>query len=197
MLHRLHDLCAGQFLPRGGDDRRRGVVLTQQGHAGIQFLLGNTARAAQNDAVCMLDLVVIELAEVLHIHLALVRVRHGRKAVQHHVLHVQILHSTDHVAQFAYAGRLNEDPVRAELIQHLLQCLAEITHQAAADTAGIHLGDLNARVLQKAAVNGDLAEFVLDQHQLLTLKSLCDQFLDQRCLAGTQKAGKNIDLRHI
>ena len=56
------------------------------------------------------------------------------------------------------------------LIQHLLQRTAEITHKAAADAAGIHLGDLNPGLLEKAAVNTDLSEFILDQHQLFPAK---------------------------
>ncbi len=110
---------------------------------------------------------------------------------------MQVLHRPDHVAQFPDAGGLDENPVRMELPQHLLKGLPEIPHQAAADAAGVHLRDLDPRILQKAAVDGDLAKLVFNEHQLLSLKSLLDQFSDQRRLPCPQESGKNIYFRHM
>ena len=62
-----------------------------------------------------------------------------------------------------------------------LQSGAEITHQRAADAAGVQLIDLDAGLLQEAAVNADLTELVLDQHHLLTLKSVLQKLFDQSC----------------
>ena len=72
-----------------------------------------------------------------------------------------------------------------ELLYDLFQSLAEITDQTAADAAGVHFIDLHTGVFEETAVNADLAELVLDQHDLLTLVSLLDQLLDQRRLAGS------------
>ena len=71
-----------------------------------------------------------------------------------------------------------------ELVHHLFQGLAEVPHQGAADAPGVHLRNLNARVLQKAAVNADLAKLVLNEHQLLALQGLVQQFFDERGLAS-------------
>ena len=109
---------------------------------------------------------------------------------------MKILHRADHITQLADTGGLNEYSVRMELIQHLFQSLAKVTYQTAADTAGIHLGDLNAGILQKTAVNGDFAEFVFNQHKLLACESFLDQLFDQSCLSGSQKTGKNIYFCH-
>src|SRR5699024_6181047 len=49
-------------------------------------------------------------------------------------------------------------------------------------------------LFQKAAVDADLAELVLDQHHLLPLEGFTDQLFDQGRLACAQKAGKNVDL---
>ena len=57
-------------------------------------------------------------------------------------------------------------------VQHLPQRLAEVAHQGAADAAGVHLGDLDAGVLEKAAVNADLTELIFDQNDLLRLRRL-------------------------
>ena len=85
---------------------------------------------------------------------------------------MKILHSADHIAEFAYAGALNHHSIRVKLCPHLLKRLAKVAHQATADAAGIHLRDFHACILQKAAVNGDLAKFILNQHKLLAVKSL-------------------------
>ena len=195
--HGLQDLLAGQGVPGGGDDGSGGVLLTQHGHSGGDLFLGGVLGAAQDDAACVADLVVVELTEVLHIHLDLVHIGHGDKAVQ---LHVQVLghafHGAGHVAQLAHAGGLDDDAVGVVLLHHLLQGGAEITHQRAADAAGVQLIDLDAGLLQKAAVDADLAELVLDEHDLLACKGLFDELLDKGGLTGAKEAGENIDLGH-
>ena len=79
---------------------------------------------------------------------------------------------------------------------NLLQRLVEVAHQRAADAAGGHFADLHAAVLQEAAVNGDLAELVFDQHQLFALIGLGQQLLDERGLARAKESGDNVDLCH-
>ena len=195
--HGLQDLLAGQGVPGGGDDGSGGVLLAQHGHSGGDLLLGGVLGAAQDDAACVADLVVVELTEVLHIHLDLVHIGHGDKAVQ---LHIQVLghafHGAGHVAQLANAGGLDDDAVGVVLLHHLLQSGAEIAHQRAADAAGVQLIDLDAGLLQKAAVDADLAELVLDEHDLLACKGLFDELLDKGGLTGAKEAGENIDLGH-
>ena len=85
---------------------------------------------------------------------------------------------------------------RVVLLHHLLQSGAEIAHQRAADAAGVQLIDLDAGLFQKAAVDADLAELVLDEHDLLACKGLFDELLDKGGLTGTKEAGENIDLGH-
>ena len=195
--HGLQDLLAGQGVPGGGDDGGGGVLLAQHGHSGGDLLLGGVLGAAQDDAACVADLVVVELTEVLHIHLDLVDVGHGDEAAQ---LNIQMLgHALDsagHVGQLADAGGLDDDAVGVVLLHHLLQSGAEIAHQRAADAAGVQFIDLDAGLLQKAAVDADLAELVLDEHDLLACKGLFDELLDKGGLTGAKEAGENIDLGH-
>ena len=195
--HGLQDLLAGQGVPGSGDDGSGGVLLAQHGHSGGDLFLGGVLGAAQDDAACVADLVVVELTEVLHIHLDLVDVGHGDEAAQ---LNIQMLgHALDsagHVGQLADAGGLDDDAVGVVLLHHLLQSGAEIAHQRAADAAGVQLIDLDAGLLQKAAVDADLAELVLDEHDLLACKGLFDELLDKGGLTGAKEAGENIDLGH-
>ena len=196
-LHGGEDLVAGNLAPVGGDDDRLPVLGPEQVHRLLQLVLLHVAGAAEDDGAGVLHLVVKELAEVLHIHLALFGVDHRDGAAQ---LEVGVLrhpaHRLGHVGQLAHAGGLDDDAVGRVGLQHLLQGHAEVAHQRAADAAGVHLGDLNAGVLHKAAVNADLAELVLNQHQLLALEGLPDQLFDQRGLARAQEAGNNINGCH-
>ena len=198
LLHGAEDGLAVQHVPGGGQNGGIGVLLPQQRHGGLQLLLIQLLRPAQNDRPGGLDLIVIELAEVLHVYLHLGGVRHGDEAVQLHVRHVLhgVLHRHDHVTELAHAGGLDEDAVGVELLMYLLQRLVEVAHQGAADAAGGHLTDLHAAVLQKAAVDADLAELVLDEHQLLALERLRQQLLDQGRLARAQKAGYDVNFCH-
>ena len=196
--HSLQDLLTGQVIPCGGHDGGGGVLFPQHCHGSGDFFLAGGLGAAEQDAACMADLVIVELAEVLHIHLDLVHIGHGDKAVQ---LHVQMLrhalHGAGHIAQLANARRLDDDAVGVVLLHHLLQSGAEIAHQRAADAACVQLVDLNAAFLQETAVNADLAELVLDQHHLLACKGLGDQLFDQSGFAGAKEAGEDIDFSHV
>ena len=196
-LHGLQDLRTGQLVPVGGHDGGLGVLLPQHSHGLLDLFLAGRAGAAQQDGGSVGHLVVVELTEVLHIQAHLVHVRHRDKAVQLHVLLVgDGLHGAGHVAELAHAGRLDEDAVGMILLHDLLQGGAEVAHQAAADAAGVHLGDLDAGLFQKAAVNTDLAELVLDQHDLLALEGLGNQLFDERGFACAQESGKNVNFRH-
>ncbi len=91
---------------------------------------GGSFGAAQDDAGCVADLVVIELAKVLHIHFDLVHIGHSHKAVQadrQGLAHT--LNSAGHITQLANAGRLDQDAVRVIGLHDLFQCLAEVAHQ--------------------------------------------------------------------
>ena len=172
------------------------VLLADQGDAGIELGLIHTVRAGEDDGVGRFDLVVVELAEVLHIHLALRRVCHGDEIAELDVVVRHALHSLDDVRQLADAGRLDQDAVRRIFGHNFFQRLAEVAHERAADAAGVHLGDGDAGLLQKAAVDADLAEFVLDQHELFAGIGFLDHLLDERRLARAEKAGINIDSGH-
>ena len=197
-IHNGNDLCTGQFVPIGGHNGGGGVLFLDHGNSSSDLLLVCAAGAAQDDAGCVADLVVIELAKVLHIHFDLVHIGHSHKAVQadrQGLAHT--LNSAGHITQLANAGRLDQDAVRMISLHDLFQCLAEVAHQGAADAAGVQLVDLNASLTHKAAVNADLAEFVFDQHDLFTLERFLDELFDQGRFACTQKAGENINFSYL
>ena len=196
LLHGLHQLLAGELRPRGRDDHGVLVVLADHGDALVELFFLHAVGAAEDDGVGRLDLVVVELAEVLHIHLALRRVRHGHEITKLHVVGRNLAHGADDVGQLADAGRLDQNTIRCIVCNDLLERAAEIAHQRAADAAGVHLRDLNARLLQKAAVNADLAEFVLNEDNFLAVIGFPDHLFDKRCLASAKETGININFCH-
>ena len=172
-------------------------MLPEEGQHFRQLRLRHVLGPAQDDGAGALHLVVEELAEVLHVYLGFLSVHHGGEAIELYVVGVDALHGADHVGELAYARGLDEDPVRRVLGEDLLQRPAEVAHQGAADAAGVHLVHLNARVLHERAVDADLAELVLDEHQLFALVRFLDQLLDEGGFPRAEKAGEDVYLSHF
>ena len=197
-VHDLVDLLAGQLVPRRGNDVDIFAgVLSDQSERLVQTLLVQLLRAAEHDCARALELVVVKLTEVLDIHTAL-----GCVGDSGHASHLDLAlleHRTDRrgdIRQLADARRLDQDMLRGELRQHVAQRLGKVADQRTADTAGIHLGDLDAGVLEEAAVNADFAELVLDQDNLLALERTLQQLADEGRLTGAEEAGDNINFCH-
>ena len=195
-LHGCDQLLAGQLIPGRGDQGSLSIVLANQRNGSIKFFLLDVAGTGQNDGGGSFDLIIIELAKVLHIHLYLACIRNGHSIAQFHIVTGNLLHSCHNIGQLAHTAGLNDHPIGIKLLNHFLQCFTEITHQAAANTAGVHFCDVDTGILQKAAVNADLTKFIFDEHQLLSLVALLDHFLDKCCFASTKKTGINIDFCH-
>ena len=195
-FHSSQQLGSRQFCPRGRDQRRMVITLPQQGHRCVQFRLRDGIGAGQDDGRSGFDLVIVELTKVLHIDLYLAGIRHRNGITQGYIVTGDLLYRLLYVGQLTHAGWLNNDTVGMVLFYDLFQCLAEIAHQAAADTAGVHFRDVDAGILQETAIDADLAEFILNQHQLLILIGFLNHFLDQGRLASSQEAGVNVDFRH-
>ena len=173
-LHGREQLLAGQILPRSRDDACVLVQAAQHGDGLVETLLRALCGAREQDSACVRDLVLEELAEVLEVHLGLERVNDGDEAVELNVK-VRVLNRCDNVGELADAGRLDEDAVGVILVDDVVQRLAEITDERAADAACVHLVDNDACVLEEAAVDADLAELVLDQNDLFALERVREQ----------------------
>ena len=194
--HCLQNLCTGELGPGSGHQSSFAVVLADQCHSGIQLSLGNGIGTGQDDGRSSLDLVVVELTEVLHIHLDLAGIGNRHSMTQHHILGDHLFHRSHNIAELAHTGGLDDDAVGVIFLDHLLQGLAEIAYQAAANAAGIHFCNVDAGILQEAAVDADFTELIFDQHQLLALISLLDHLLDQRGLASAEETGINVNFGH-
>ncbi len=183
IFDRFSDLCAGELLPRCGDDLGVIVDLADQLDRGVELALGDVAGTGQDDGAGILDLVLVELLEVLEVDLALAGIDNGDGAADLGAL--DLLDSSYNIRKLADAGWLDEDTVRRELVDNFLQRSAEVADQGAADAAGVHLGDLDAGFFQEAAVDADLSEFILDEDELLSIVAIGDELLDESGFSGT------------
>ena len=151
----------------------------------------------EDDGGCVGDLVVIELAKVLHIHLTLVNVGNRGKAVESSVVSLNRLYRLDNVGELAYSAGLDDNSIGVEFVKNLSKRLREIAYERTTNATGVHLGNLDACILKEAAVNTDFTKFVFYEHELFTRVSFLDKLLDKSGLTCTEEAGKNIYFRHI
>ena len=184
-FHGGKDLGAGDLIPGGGDQAAVRIKGTQEFHRLKRFGIIFAAGAAENEQVGMDDLVIEKLAEVAHVHFALGSIDDRDLCTELNALHRA--DSLRHIRQFSDARGLDDDAVRRVSFHDLLEGFAKVPHQGAADAAGIHFRDLNAGILQKTAVNGDLAEFVFDQNEFFALIGFLDQLADERGLPRPEK----------
>ena len=91
-------------------------------------------------------------------------IHHSNGIAQGHIVGGNLFHGTDDIGQLAYTGRFDDNPVGMVLIYDLGQSLAEITHQTAADAAGVHFGNIDTRVLEETAIDADLTKFIFDKN---------------------------------
>ena len=138
------------------------VDLTDKCDCLVELFLCDIACTAQDDSSGVLDLVLVELLEVLKIDPALGSVDYCDCSAD--LSSLNALNCSYYVRELAYAGGFDEDPVRCELVDYIFQSSAEVADKTAADTAGIHLCDVDAGFLKKAAVDTDLAELVFDKN---------------------------------
>ena len=196
LLHGIHDLTAGQFAPGGGDDSRCGILIPQQVQAGMQLFFGNRICSAENDGGGGFNLIVVELAEVFHIHFTLVGIGNGNKAAEFDFVVIQLLDGGNNIGKLADPGGLDEDAVGMILFDDLRKGATEVTDEGAADAAGVHFGHFDACILQEAAVDADFTEFVLNEDELFACIGFRDKFFDQGGFAGSEETGENIDSGH-
>ncbi len=197
MLHSGENILAVKRVPWGGDDYRALVMLTKERYALGDSFIPCSLRMRENDSRSVGDLIVIELAKVLHIHLALIYVGNGGKAVESRAVVLCGLSGSDNVGKLANARGLDNNSVGVILLDNLNESLGEIANQRAADAARGHLGDLNARIGKETAVNTDLTKLVLDKNHLFARVGLFNKLLNQRGLTSAEEAGKYINFCHF
>ena len=183
---------AVEHIPRCCNDYRICILFAKHSNYFVDFFSFHACRAAENDSVCIFNLIIVELTEVLHIHFAFSRVCYRCRTANFNVVAFNLCNSTEYVGKLAYTGRLDYNSVGVKFFDNLRHSFAEIADKAAADATGIHFRYLYSGILQKSAVDAYLTEFVFDKHDFFACISFLDKLFDKRCFAGTQETGKNI-----
>ena len=196
MLHSKENVLTVKEIPGSCHDNGLSIVLTKETYALGNLLILGILCMREDNGGSVTNLVVIELAKVLHIHLALINVGNGGEAVKNCTVILGSLCRTDNVRELTNARWLDDDSIGVILLKNLNKRLRKIANKRATDTAGIHLGNLNTRIGKESAVNTDLAELVLNENNLLTCICLFNQFLDKRGFTCAKEAGKYINLCH-
>ena len=196
-FHSLEKLSACKLLPRSSNDNCICIVLLDQRNTLCDLLIRDLSGVAKHDTACIFDLVIEKLAEILHVHLALVSINNGSKSVKCSTIGVGIFNRLDNVGKLANTRRLDKDSIGCVFADNLLKCLCKVADKRAADTARVHFVDFDACLCKEAAVNSDLTEFVFDKNQLFAAISLLNQFFDKSGLSRTEKARKNINFSHF
>ena len=197
LLHSCENDGTVKLVPRCSNDGGIWVVLSDKLERGMDFIFLCNIGMRKNYARGIGNLVVVELTKVLHIHLTLVDVGNGSKAVELCALGVRGANSLDNVGKLTDTAGLYNNAVGVEFVKYLNERLGKIADQGAADTARVHLGNLNTRVLKETAVDAYLAKLILDKHELFTLVRFLDKLFYKRCFACSEETGKNIYFRHF
>ncbi len=197
LFHELKNLRAVQLFPGRGENVGGRVVSADFVHAFVQLFIRSAGGVAENDSACVFNLVVEKFAEVLHVHFTFVDIdNRGQRIDAGNVLQIGIMDRDGDIAELADARRLDKYTVGGVIGDNLFERLAEIADKAATDTAGVHFGDVHTGILQKSAVDADIAEFVFDKNQLFAAVGFGDKLFDQGCFSGAEKAGEYVDFCH-
>ena len=197
VLHCGENILTVEIVPRGCYYNSVSIMRAKKLNALGNLEILGTLSVREDYRRCVSNLVVVELTEVLHIHLALINVRNGGKAVKHCTVLLRGLCRADNVRKLAYTRGLNDNSVGLVLVEHLCKCGSEIADERTANATRVHLRDLDACVCQKSAVNADLTELVFDKNNLFTCVCFLYKLFNKRSFSRAEKAGKNIYFRHF
>ncbi len=188
LSHSLNELLSCELVPLCCYDRSCRIESLELLNDFVELILRETCCMAEDKAACICYLIVEEFAEVFLIHFALLSVNDCCEAVELDIVSVDIAHSVYNVAELADAGGLDEYAVGLVFSKHLFKRFAEVSNERAADAAGVHFCYFDAGVLEKAAVNAYLTEFVLDKHELFAFIALVYELLDKSGLTGSEES---------
>ncbi len=154
----------------------------------LQLVFSDTVGTRKDDSGRIFYLIAVKFRKVLHIHLALACVDHRAKSRDRKIVTVRVFDCLDNVGKLTDARRLDNDSVGRKFLFDLRKRLAEITDERATDAARVHLGNFNAGLLEKSAVDSDLTELVFDKNDLLSRISFLDELLNKRGLSRAEEA---------
>ena len=187
-LHCSKYLLAADRVPRSGYDNCIGILLAYEINSLLNLVRLCGIGVRKDDRGCILYLIVKELTEIFHIHLTLACINNGGVKIEPCGIGFNTLYRTDNVGKLADARGLDYNSVGIKLFKNLGKRLGKITDKRATDTARVHFGYLNTRILKKAAVNADLTELVFDKNKALATVGFLDKLFNKRGFTRAEKS---------
>ena len=145
LFHRGKDLLALNILPGSCDNNRFLIMLAKEIGYRLQFFLVHGLGTADDNGSGAFYLIVEELAEILHIHFGLVAVDNSYQGIYDYLILIFVypFYRFGYIRELADARGLDDDALRRVGFDDLGQGFLEITHQRAADTAGVHFRNID------------------------------------------------------
>ena len=197
LFHSVKNHFARKFIPVGCDNCRCGIFFSDKFNRRGKFVLVQPRGSAENYAVCVFYLVVVEFSEIFHIHFAFCCIGNSCKTVERNIFRSDAFNRFYNVAQFSDARRLYKNTLGSIFFDNFFKSFAEVSDKTATDTARIHLGDFNTCILKKAAVDTDFTKLVFNKNKFFAAVCFFYKFFDKRCFSCSEKAGENINFCHF
>ena len=168
LLHCGKNILAVKRIPRRCYDGCVCIMLAKKLDTFCNFRILCALGVRKHDGRSVLNLIVEELTEILHIHLTFVDVCNGSEAIELGIFSAAVLNRANNVGKLSNSGGLDDYSVGSIFFKNLNECLRKISYKRTADATRIHFRNFDSRVGKKASVNTDLTEFVLYKNNLLT-----------------------------
>ena len=111
MHYRVENLISVELIPISCDNCGIVILFSYKCNAFGNLVLVYTCRVAKYDAGCLFNLIVEELTEILHVHLALIYIDNGSESVKDNVFTENVFGCLDYVGELAYTRGFNNDSV--------------------------------------------------------------------------------------
>ena len=118
-FHGVENLLAVKRIPRSCNDVCFVIKSADKLYCFCKFFFSCILRTAEDNCACIFYLIAEEFAEILEVHLALLGINNGRKAVECNIVALKLFNSANNIAEFANAGRLDNNSVRSKFVKHL------------------------------------------------------------------------------
>ena len=144
IIHRLHKLISHRFFTsfdrsqqgfcrkecgRSCYNRSFCIVLTNQRKSFRKLCIGSLIGMTEQNAACIRDLIVEKLAEILHIHFALININNSNRRIQDRVIKLCRYNCFGYVTKLTDPRRLDYYSRRSIVLGDLLQRNTEITYK--------------------------------------------------------------------
>ena len=145
VFHCRKNFLAVKFVQRGRDYRGVGVAFFYERETFRRFCFGSVVGMTEDYAIRVFKLVEEEFAEVFRVHKAFFNVYDGGFCVDRRAVKT-FFHRFFHVAEFAYARRLDYDSVGSVIFGYFFQRFGKIAYETATNATAVHFGYFHAGV---------------------------------------------------